>query len=105
MVATFCHWNYLTFIYATDTNIFYSSWAEILFEVPQGSIPGIALFNIFLCDLFPFIKNKNVASYADDTTTYETRENSAYVTHNLVVLGNTLLNWFNGNSMKANPVK
>ena len=25
--------------------------------------------------------------------------------HNLEVLGNTLLNWFNGNSMKANPGK
>ena len=61
------------------------------------------MFNIFLCDLFLFIKDKNVASYADDTTLYETGVNSAYVIHNLEVLGNTLLNWLNENSMKANP--
>ena len=59
----------------------------------------------FLNDLFLFIKNKDVASYADDTTTYETEENSEYVIYNLEVLGNTLLNWFNNNSMKANPGK
>ena len=86
-------------------NNFYSSWAEILFGVSQGSILGPILFNIFLSDLFLFIKNKDVVSYADDTTPYETGGNSAYVIHNLEVLGKTLLNWFNDNSMKANPCK
>ena len=74
------------------TNNFYSSWAEIFFGVSQKSILGPILFNIFLSDLFLFIKNKDVASYVDETTPYETGENSAYVTHNLEVLGNTLLN-------------
>ena len=45
--------------------------ARILFGVPQGSILDPILFNIFLCNLFLFLQNKNVASYADDTTPYE----------------------------------
>ena len=49
-------------------NNFYSSWAEIVFRVAQGSILSPIVFNIFLCDLFLFIKNKDVANYADDTT-------------------------------------
>ena len=47
---------------------FYSSWEEILFGVPQGSILGPLLFNTFVCDLFDFIDNDvNIGSYADDT--------------------------------------
>ena len=86
-------------------NNFYSSWAEILFGVLQGSILGPILSNIFLSDLFLFIKNINVVSYADDTAPYKTGRNSAYVIHNLEVFGKILLNWFNDNSMKANPCK
>ena len=45
-----------------------NQWAEIVFRVAQGYILSPIVFNIFLCDLFLFIKNKHVANYADDTT-------------------------------------
>ena len=34
-----------------------------------------------------------------------TQHHSLYVIHNLEVLGDTLLNWFNNNNMKAIPGK
>ena len=36
----------------TKVNSFYSSWEKILPGIPQGSILGPFLFNIFLCDMF-----------------------------------------------------
>ena len=51
-------------------NFAYNSWEEILFGVPQGTIQGPLLFNIFLCDLFYMMSDTDFASYADDNTPY-----------------------------------
>ena len=86
-------------------NNVYSSWADILFGVPQGSILGPLLFNIFLCDIFLFLENTDVASYADDTTPFETGQKEEQVLSNLEKISVVLLDWFKDNSMKANPNK
>ena len=83
----------------------YSSWSEILFGVPLGSILGPLLFNNFICDLFPFIPNFDIANYADDNTPYSANNNIADVLSNLKLQSNILNNWSKDNYMKANPGK
>jgi hypothetical protein len=82
----------------------FSSWACIIFGVPQGSILGPLLFNIFLCDLF-LIELSDIASYADDTTPYACDENIERVVERLTKSGENLFSWFSMNGMKANPDK
>ena len=47
----------------TKTNSSYRALAEILFGIPQGSILGPLLFNIYICDI-------DISNYADDNTPY-----------------------------------
>ena len=54
----------------TKISSVYSDWEDTISGVPQGSILGPLLSNIFLCDLFLEDKNNDFANYADDTTPY-----------------------------------
>ena len=54
----------------TKINSEFSSWEEILFGIPQGSIFRSVLFNVFLCDLFFIMNDVEFASYADDNTPF-----------------------------------
>ena len=54
----------------TKNGIACNLWEEIVFGVPQGSILGPLLFNIFLCDLFLSSESSYFTNYADDTTPF-----------------------------------
>ena len=89
----------------TKINQSYSSWEEILFGVPQGSILGPILFNIFLSDLFLVVQNVDFASYADDNTIYSSAENIDEVIFTLQESSKKLFKWFTDNQMKSNNDK
>ena len=52
-------------------NASFSSWNMVITRVPQGSILGPLLFNIFLNDIFLFISKCQLCNYADDNTLYK----------------------------------
>ena len=45
-----------------------SSWAKIIKGAPWGSILGPLIFNTFINDIFYFINQSKIYSYADDNT-------------------------------------
>ena len=53
----------------------FSNFIHLLIDVPKDSILGLRLFNICICDLFFFVEEENVTSYADDTTPYSDSDN------------------------------
>ena len=89
----------------TKINNAFSRYSEIIYGVPQGSILGPLLFNIYICDIFFDIIECDIASYADDNTPYNFDFNLDNVISNLEKSTNSLLNWFRENHMKANADK
>ena len=73
-----------------------------MFEVPQGSILGPLLFNIFICDMFYFLEDFDIANYADDSTPYCAGKSAEFVVISLEQSSSILFEWLNNNYMKLN---
>ena len=54
----------------TKVNNTYSTYSDIILGVPQGSVLGPLLFNIYICDIYIYITDCDITSYADDNTPY-----------------------------------
>ena len=82
-----------------------SSWAKISKGIPQGSCLGPIIFNIFVNDIFYFIKKCSLVNYADDNTLSISGESFDVVTAALQLDAENSIKWFNSNFMKINPDK
>ena len=83
----------------------FSSWNEVITGVPQGSILGPLLFNIFLNDIFLFISKCQLCNYADDNTLYKSGKNMQKIKSDLEMDFMILHKWCHENHMILNPGK
>jgi hypothetical protein len=83
----------------------YSEWDTLIKGVPQGSILGPVLFNVFINDVFHFVQDITIYIYADDNTLSYSDTIINTVVKTLENDSINLIYWFSKNLMKANPDK
>ena len=89
----------------TRVNDSYSELLAVMFGVPQGSILGPLLFNIFLAVLFFIHSDTDIASFADDNTPYLSAKIVEAVIESLERDSVSLFRWFENNLLKGKADK
>ena len=83
----------------------FSTWESVKRGVPQGSVLGPMLFNIFINDLFFHVKKAKLNAYADDHQVYYSHVDpaalDACVSHDVGVANQ----WYHENGMLVNESK
>ena len=80
-------------------------WEKIFAGVPQGSILGPLLLNIFMNDLFFFVSSSNLSNYAEGNTLYSSGFNIEEVKNCLSTDFDAVTKWFYENHIALNAGK
>ena len=83
----------------------HSSWKTTHKGVPQGLVLGAIFFNVFINDIFYFIKRTRVTNYSDDNTLFFAHPNFQIVKACLEAETVKAIWWFFINLMQANTDK
>ena len=89
----------------TKINTSFSTWKQLLTGVPQGSILGPLLFNIYINDLFYILNDTESCNYADDTCIYACDKDLNELLIRLTHDSSLAIDWFEYNYMKLNSDK
>ena len=83
----------------------FREWQEIVSRVPQGSVLGRLLFNIFVNAFILAMKSTYVCNVVDDNTIYACDKDVESVAARLEDNVSGALDWFKSNRMVASPQK